>query len=94
MWNGNRLVLSRLVPEELLTLQLVQLALDVINGILQLRLDNILQCIHTPVGDLKRCIQGDERCLKVCQLHQQLHCLQVRFAAALYLLATTAQACT
>lgn len=84
----------RCAPEELLALQLVQLALDVADGVLQARLDHVLQRVHAPVGHLERRVQREERRLQVGQLHQQLHGLQVRLAASLYLLAAAAQACT
>ncbi|EEQ36373.1 vacuolar ATP synthase subunit D [Clavispora lusitaniae ATCC 42720] len=61
-----------LQPVELFSVQLVQFRVDVADGVLGSRNDNVLNGIHSSVGDLDDLVQNDERRLQRRQLHQSL----------------------
>lgn len=73
--------LDLLEPEEVLTLELVQLPLDVADGVLQPRLHDVLQRVDTAVGGLDGLIEGQEGRLQRGELDEHLDGLDVRGAA-------------
>merc|ERR1719172_198063 len=75
------LVLHLLQAEKLLALQLVQLALDVLDRVLQAGLHDVLP----PVGRLDRLVQREEGRLQGGDLHQDPQALPEHRAALLHL---------
>jgi len=52
------------IPEELLSLELVQLRLNVRDGVVDTGNDHVVQRVHTTVGDSKRIVKGLQRSLQ------------------------------
>mmetsp|Transcript_8963 Transcript_8963/g.28305 ORF Transcript_8963/g.28305 Transcript_8963/m.28305 type:complete len:262 (-) Transcript_8963:57-842(-) len=81
-----------LQSEDVLTLQLVQLRLNVCDRALDARNDHVVQRIHSTVGDLDGLVECHERCLQRGQLDQASQGAAPQFLGARDLLATSSQA--
>ena len=86
------IVLSFLQTDEILTIDLVKLLLDIINDFRDTGDEDELQRVHTPVRHLEGYIEGDELCLQGCNCYQNLEELGELLTSALDGLAAHAQA--
>ena len=76
-------VLSLLQTHEVLTIDLVELLLDVVDDFGDTRDEDELERVHTPVGHLKRFIKSHELGLEGCDRDQHLEELSELFSGRL-----------
>ena len=85
------IVLSFLQTDEIFTIDLVKLLLDIINDFRDTWDEDELERVHTPVRHLESHIEGHELCLQSCNRDQNLEELGELFTSVLDGLTTHAQ---